>query len=373
MNYRGFIKKKYLSLKFSEPIVLPITVLIIFLAFQGIRNYIEGIDIKDILAGLNSLLLISFFFLITFYVDTKEKLENFIEFILLCGFLSSLVALYQYFTNSILSGSNVVMTAITNRVYHPGGTLMTVCLFILTSAYLVKGSVKKINFHLFYVPFYIVGIATTLHRSLITLSVFGLLIIYIIHLLSSKFSFKRLAISVSILAVFGYFLSSTNLFDIIIFRLSSGQNEMQRNEGNYAYRFLIINNTFYAIGKESPAFGRGFNYNSDMSKTFDPFAISADADYGNFVLVFGFSGLIFLALIYIQMLYIGIKSFLRSKLLFDKAIFLAMIPVPILFIGLGFFSQIFFYTPNLILLIFCAGILYQVNNLNKKVYDSKNF
>ena len=100
---------------------------------------------------------------------------------------------------------------------------------------------------------------------------------------------KLLSIVVIAIAMTGI-IASSSLANALFSRFEEGKENISKNEGNYAFRFEIIGKTFIAIQNKSPLIGQGFNYNSDMS-LFDPLGLTADADYGNVVVVFGFLGL----------------------------------------------------------------------------------
>ena len=249
---------------------------------------------------------------------------------------------------------------------------MAFCFFIQFSRYFIYGYLNKNSKSLLFAPFYIIGIGLTLHRSLISLLIIGILVIFVFYYFYSNRFYKRKRI-LSILLVFFLFfglISNSSIAGLFQDRYDEGKTEVMTNEGNYAFRFLIITKSLEAIYQSNFLFGKGFNYNTDMSQ-FDPLGLTADADYGNVVVNFGYTGLLLWVLLYIQMLIASIKLYIKELDPFYKMLLLAIIPMPILFLSIGFFGQVMHYTPNLIILITCFAFIKSIKSISNKEKLSK--
>lgn len=364
-------KQNRINLK--DPVIFPIFILLAAIFLQAFINMIiDGVDFSIIVQDLKSLYVIFLFIPFIMLIKSNYQLHKFIKILLFLGFINSLVLIFQFVTGTTLSCSSIRHIAFGfYRVYHPNALFICVCLIISISALLTSSKTYNKYSLILYIPFYVVSILATFHRSLIISCILCLLIIIFINfLLSNRLSFLSLSkylILIIILFFIGiYFFNYIGIgLDPLGERILSSYDNLSNIQGttteNRIYKLLYQINGV----KEHTLFGVGFLYNPDLVQGYsDPLAISSDIAFGNIIIFLGFIGILIFALIYFNMFRFSIRFYKITSSRADKQIALALIPIPILFIILSFFGSLLFSPPRLTLLMIFVGVLYLLRVFN---------
>ena len=351
----------------KDPLFSILLILLLIIFFQSLRGIFEGVGVKIIIREFKRIYMFFYIIPLIMIIKNKSQLQKFIDILLFFGFINSLVMIFQFITGTALVYSNVTVSSSgLYRIYHCNAFFVAMCLFVAISYSInIKGQkefLKKI-----FIPFYIIGILTTFHRSLIIGCMIGIIFIVSINYLKKrKIKFKYIVFILIIIISSFFFLTKIGIGKAINLRMSSGIEDMKYFEGTFSQRLLLLGFKFETIITESPLLGIGFRYNPDLSADrYDPYALSADESYGNIFVFSGFIGLIVLIIWYYLIIKISLKMYNNSYYIYDRAIYLGIFSFPILYFIMGFFSRIFFFTPNLTILITATAILYLLNYFNK--------
>jgi hypothetical protein len=373
----AFYRKR--KVNYKDPLVIAILLIIIEIIGQALRNLTEGMDGETILLRMQPLYVFIYLLPLIIVLDSQTKIRQFIQLINISAVLSAIFSIIQFITQISTSGSTVKYDAQTgfDRVYHPDAYLMGVSLFIIISEILLKRfDQKKINKNYMFAIIIVIGMLTTLHRNLFGVTFMGFILIALSILFTEKGkNVSKVAKSIIICIVLLFIgVSAAGHFGIssatISERALSGVSDIANNEGNYLLRFTLISSRFYDVWNESPLFGRGFNFiphSEEIYLQFVPFSTTADTDYGNIAIIFGFP--IFLILLFLYY-HIQKRALYNFKVMNDpqaQSIALASIPIPLFFIIIGIFAPTSTEPPFLNPLISMIALLV-VSSENKNIF-----
>jgi hypothetical protein len=345
---------------------------------QALRNMAEGMDGETVLLRMQPLYVYFYFLPLIIALDSHEKIKRFIKLIKISSVLSAIFSIFQYVTQVSTSGSTIKYDeGGFYRVYHPDAYLMGMVLFIIVSEIILKSVYQKESkLNYMFAIIIVLGILTTLHRNLMGATFIGVLIIVLSVLFLEKGKkVSRIAkfVTVFIVILFlgvtaarHYGISSTTISE----RALSGVSDITHNEGNYLLRFALISSRFYDVWNESPLIGRGFNFiphSEDIYLKFVPFSTTADTDYGNIAIIFGFPIFLILLILYFSIQKRALYNFKSIDDPIFKSIALASIPLPFYFIVTGLFAPISTEPPFLNPLISMIALLV-VSSENKKIF-----
>jgi hypothetical protein len=359
-----FLKWDSKRLKISDPILLPLLIIFLLALFQSTRNIIlDGVTVVEIIRELKRLYLFFYILPLIMLIKNKSQLRSFITILLIVGFVSSLVSIFQFFTGTTLYCSKVIpFAAGFYRVYHPNATFIGICLLVSISFSLFDMRIKG-SYWVFFMPFYIIGVIVSFHRSLIISCFVGLLIIFVINASvekNIKLFIKLFFVGLISVSTLFYFFDKAGLgLDPLISRINTSFSDVKRGEGTVYTRYLKVMFQASAINDRTEVFiGKGFLYNPEfMDVDFDPLALSSDIMYGNIYIFLGASGLLVLMLFYYNIFRTSYTLYKYSDDIYAKKIYLAFIPVSVIYFLIGFFSCVVFYPPILLCLLTFAGIL----------------
>ena len=356
-----FFKRRKRRINIKDHIILPYILLLLLILFQAFRNIFEGMDIQLVLRGIKSMYMLFFLLPFIILIKNKKQLNQFIKFIILIGFICALVAIFQFITGKSVGISEAREYSYGfKRIYHPGGVLMAFCFFICLSNFL-HFKLRRGFIYFIIAPILMIAILTTLHRSLIGITLMISFLLYLSYLFYNEKThtlLKSLLLILPLLIICFYFIQKSGFgLEALIERGNSAISDIRYNEGSFHFRMLLLVNTFNAVINKSPLFGVGFNY-SPKGFVWNPFSLTWDNMYVNLLLIFGLIGLVFLLILFINISKTSLKMYKSSMDLQDKAIYLALFSLPILCFLIGFFSQFFSSSTNLPVLISGIGILY---------------
>ena len=335
------------KVNYKDPLVIAILLILVAIIGQALRNLIEGMDIETILVRMQPLYVYFYFLPLVIVLNSKNKIIQFIKLIKISAVLSAIFSIIQYITQISTSGSTGKYADDYFRVYHPDAYLMAVSLFIIVSEIILgetKIKTSKLNFVFAFLI--ILGILTTFHRNLIGATFIGLIIIVSTNIyFENKINiFKFTAVIFSLIFIGSIITEYIGISaDAITDRVSTGIDDLINVEGNFSLRFALILAQFLDIWNYYPIFGKGFDFiplSVDNYLKFDPYTLVADADYGNIVIIFGFSILLILIYIYYHLQNRALTNIKIRGDLVSKILALSIIPLPFFFIVIGFFAPI---------------------------------
>lgn len=374
-----FLKRKRRKINIKGTVLFPLIFFIFLIILQFFRGLLGGLGLQLSLRGIKGIYMFFYIFPLIILIKNRSQLQRFINYILLIGFISALVAIYQFLTGATLGASQArIFSGGFGRVYHPGAQLMAFCFFISLSHFLVFGLQKKNNWMYVIAPLYIIGVITTLHRSLIGMTIIcsaTMILIYLFYEGRIRSTWKPIFVSLISIFVLSYFLQKSGFgVEQLLLRGRSAIIEVKYFEGNYAGRWEILLDTFSRIIKESPLIGVGYKHES-VANVLGTYYITNDSAYNNLFVLFGLIGLTIWFILLYKIFSISIskyKSTLKSSE--DKALYLAISVMPLFYIVIGFFGAIFTYTANLTTLITIIGILYLLNyfQMHKRIGVNTN-
>ena len=310
-----------------------------------------------------------FFVPLIILIKNKKTLFKFIYILLILGGISSIVSIFQFTTGTELRCSMIRhFVGPFFRVYHPNAIFIAICLFISFSFYLNFGLRRGHFWKYLLIPIYIFALLTTLHRSLIITSFICIIIIFFINLITkSKFRviIKQMIFIILLFVITIYFLNSIGLgTDPVSYRIGTSYADTRYLGGTVESRIIKVLYQLSSIKGNYP-FGLGFQYNPEfMDSSFDPMALSSDIMYGNIMIFLGIVGIIIFLLLFLTITKTSFKLFKTVTDLHDRTLFLAFIPLGLFFFLIGFFSSIFFWSPDLSTLIVIISILYLLKYFN---------
>ena len=371
-----FLNSKRRRINVRDSILFPLFFLILFVLFQFFRNYIEGLDLQLAMRGIKRIYMIFYIFPLIILIKSRSQLQTFINYILLIGLLSSLVSIYQFITGTTFGISTAsVFTRGFSRIYHPGAVLIVFCFFISLSHFLTFGIKKRYNWMYVIIPFYIIGILTTLHRSLIGTTIICsviMIFLYLFYVKKIKSIWKTILGSLILILALNYFFHMIGFgVEPLLLRGESAVMEIKYFEGNYADRWEILINTFSRIMIESPLIGVGYKYKSDAN-VLVTFYLTNDSTYNNILVMFGLIGFIVWFILLYKIAIISKSNYKSILKLSDKALYLAILVMPLFFIVIGLFNSLFTYSANLTVVITIIGILYLLNYFQMQTQAGAN-
>jgi hypothetical protein len=359
----AFLKPYKKKIDPGDKILLPLFLFILFIFFQVIRNFIQGTNPQYILRGVKTIYMFFYIFPIIIFIKNKSELNKIIHIIIFIGFVSATVAIFQFITGTTLEASDSrSFVGGFSRIYHPGAILMAFCFLLSISHFLIFGVNRKFYFIYLQIPILFLGILTTLARSLIGMVICCSVLLVLFYLLHERklFVFQKVLL-LSLLIIIGfYYFSKKSGFGIenLKLRADSAISDISYFSGNLYGRYLFILNSFEAIIRTSPIYGKGFDIKYGSS-ILNPFSFNCDATYNNVLLLFGVSGILLLLFLFYRIVKLSIIGYKRSINNSNfKAIYLTLQVMPIFFIVNGFFNALIISSWNLTVLITIIGILF---------------
>ena len=356
-----FLKRKRRRINIRGTILFPLIFFVFLIILQFFRGFLGGLGLQLSLRGIKGIYMFFYIFPLIILIKNRSQLQRFINYILLIGLISSLAAIYQFLTGSTLGVSQARLFGGFSRIYHPGAVLMAICFFISLSHFLVFGLQKKNIWMYVFAPFYIIGILTTLHRSLIGTTIICsaiMIIIYLFYERKIKSIWKPIFGSLILILVLSYFFQKSGFgVERLLLRGESAIMEIKYFQGNYAGRWEIFNDTFLRIIKDSPLIGVGYKHES-VANILGTYYITNDNTYSNILVLFGLIGLIVWLILIYKIAILSIKTYKSTSKSSDKALYLSILVMPLFFIAIGFFGALIIYSANLTTLITIIGILY---------------
>jgi len=357
-----FIRSKRRKINIKESVLFPIIFLILFIFFQFFRNIAAGLNVQLALRGIKRIYMIFYIFPLIILIKNRSQLQKFINYILLIGFISALVAIYQFLLGTSFGASKAAgIGGGFSRIYHPGAVLMAFCFFISLSHFLIFGIRKKYYWMYVLIPFYLIGVIVTLHRNLIGATLFTIVLIIAVELLSKgkiNLLWKPIFGGIILFLILSNILQKSGFgMEQLLLRGRSAIIEIKYFEGNYAGRWEILSDTFSRIIKESPLIGKGYQYEY-VANILGTYYITNDSTYSNILVLFGLIGIIVWLILMYKIAILSLRMYINTLKLSDKALYLTILVMPIFFTIIGFFSAIIIYSANLTVLITIIGILY---------------
>ena len=160
-----------------------------------------------------------------------------------------------------------------------------------------------------------------------------------------------------------YFLQKSGFgVDRLFLRAESAIMEIKYFEGNYAFRWEFLNDTFSRIIKESPLIGVGFQDKSTNDRY--TYNLTNDNTYNNILIMFGLSGIVLWLVIMYRIANTSYRNYKITSGLFEKSLCLVTLIMPLFFIVIGFFNALIIYAPNCVIWTTIIGLLYLIKLFN---------
>lgn len=330
----GKLVRKYgITTKFV--ITKYVNMFFLFIILNGIYDYVNGVNIGDIIKYERNWVLLSIVYIVPF-VKEKDILKS-LKIIYNITLLCCLLLIFQRLTGVEL----IELRFDTGRGTKPPSYSIYCAVMALINIWKFKQGKRLLHSLIFILPI-ILNLKMTY-----AISVFGIYILYI--LLASKWSFKRkLVVSIGFVSLSLFFLFSFSSFTERFFNMTQEVSTIKKYEtsGNFSYRILHTRERLEYISSDPMMLLRGIGYVSETNFNRNIFTLGtydsdsntyAQLDTGDIVwsLLFvrlGLLGTLFYLLIYFALIRVFYRY--RDRNIFN-AYWFSLLIVFLVFTSLG--------------------------------------
>ena len=368
-----FLSNRKVLKLYRNWIYLLVLVLHILIIFQFTRGYISGVSLRTLFYAL--LIQKMFFYFIPFVVviKTETEINRFINYMLVLGILSSVIALVQFNYGFWMPSSGVRYFGYGfYRVYHPGALLIAFSILYIEAKLLLDDRNSR-KFYLYVILTLLsAGLITTFHRNLFVGVVLSSSVLYFYASRISNNIKNNISLILKILFTSGTVIVATYILleytglgvSVIVDRFSSGVDDITNTSGTFNTRIEILMNAIDELRSISLLLGNGFNIAYNPSSAL---FLTYDNTFANIFILYGYLGIILFSLLLISYLSTVVKLFVRTINNIIKISLLTTMSTMICIVISSFFSANIVYSPNLSIFVVLMGIIFFYQNKQQMI------
>lgn len=368
-----FLSNRKVLKLYRNWIYLLVLVLHILIIFQFTRGYISGVSLRTLFYALSIQKMFFYFIPFVVVIKTETEINRFINYMLVLGILSSVIALVQFNYGFWMPSSGVRYFGYGfYRVYHPGALLIAFSILYIEAKLLLDDRNSR-KFYLYVILTLLsVGLITTFHRNLFVGVVLSSSVLYFYASRISNNIKNNISLILKILFTSGTVIVATYILleytglgvSVIVDRFSSGVDDITNTSGTFNTRIEILMNAIDELRSISLLLGNGFNIAYNPSSAL---FLTYDNTYANIFILYGYLGIILFSLLLISYLSTVVKLFVRTINNIIKISLLTTMSTMICIVISSFFSANIVYSPNLSIFVVLMGIIFFYQNKQQMI------
>jgi len=368
-----FLSNRKVLKLYRNWIYLLVLVLHILIIFQFTRGYISGVSLRTLFYALSIQKMFFYFIPFVVVIKTETEINRFINYMLVLGILSSVIALVQFNYGFWMPSSGVRYFGYGfYRVYHPGALLIAFSILYIEAKLLLDDRNSR-KFYLYVILTLLsAGLITTFHRNLFVGVVLSSSVLYFYASRISNNIKNNISLILKILFTSGTVIVATYILleytglgvSVIVDRFSSGVDDITNTSGTFNTRIEILMNAIDELRSISLLLGNGFNIAYNPSSAL---FLTYDNTYANIFILYGYLGIILFSLLLISYLSTVVKLFVRTINNIIKISLLTTMSTMICIVISSFFSANIVYSPNLSIFVVLMGIIFFYQNKQQMI------
>jgi len=368
-----FLSNRKVLKLYRNWIYLLVLVLHILIIFQFTRGYISGVSLRTLFYALSIQKMFFYFIPFVVVIKTETEINRFINYMLVLGILSSVIALVQFNYGFWMPSSGVRYFGYGfYRVYHPGALLIAFSILYIEAKLLLDDRNSR-KFYLYVILTLLsVGLITTFHRNLFVGVVLSSSVLYFYASRISNNIKNNISLILKILFTSGTVIVATYILleytglgvSVIVDRFSSGVDDITNTSGTFNTRIEILMNAIDELRSISLLLGNGFNIAYNPSSAL---FLTYDNTFANIFILYGYLGIILFSLLLISYLSTVVKLFVRTINNIIKISLLTTMSTMICIVISSFFSANIVYSPNLSIFVVLMGIIFFYQNKQQMI------
>ena len=368
-----FLSNRKVLKLYRNWIYLLVLVLHILIIFQFTRGYISGVSLRTLFYALSIQKMFFYFIPFVVVIKTETEINRFINYMLVLGILSSVIALVQFNYGFWMPSSGVRYFGYGfYRVYHPGALLIAFSILYIEAKLLLDDRNSR-KFYLYVILTLLsAGLITTFHRNLFVGVVLSSSVLYFYASRISNNIKNNISLILKILFTSGTVIVATYILleytglgvSVIVDRFSSGVDDITNTSGTFNTRIEILMNAIDELRSISLLLGNGFNIAYNPSSAL---FLTYDNTFANIFILYGYLGIILFSLLLISYLSTVVKLFVRTINNIIKISLLTTMSTMICIVISSFFSANIVYSPNLSIFVVLMGIIFFYQNKQQMI------